>query len=79
MIKLQNYPYNYADSSNSEINNSSSNADEAGKTDALANLWFRMFNSAAKSPRSSASNLKKNKKNDFPNKLSLFLKVNPDK
>ena len=36
-----------------------------------------MFNSAAESPHILASNFKK--KNDFPNKLSLFLKVNPDK
>ena len=66
--EIQNYLYNYVDSSNSE-NDNSSNADQAGETDALANLWFKMFNLA--------SNFQK--RNDFPNKLSLFLKVNPDK
>ena len=74
--KIQNYPYNYADSNNSE-NNSSSDTDQASKRDASANLWIKMFNSAAESPHILASNFKK--KNDFPNKLSLLLKVNPDK
>ena len=75
--EIQNYPYNYVDSSNSENDNSRSDADQAGKTDALANLWFKMLNSAAKSPDILASNFQN--KNDFANKLFLFLKVNPDK
>ena len=75
--EIQNYLYNYVNSSNSENDNSSSDADQAGKTDALANLWFKMFNSAAKSPHILASNFQN--KNDFANKLFLFLKVNPDK
>ena len=69
--------YNYVDLSNSENDNSSSDADQDGERDALATLWFKMFNSAAKSPHILASNFEK--ENDFPNKLSLFLKVNPDK
>ena len=36
-----------------------------------------MFNLAVKSPHILALNFQK--KNDFQNKLSLFLKVNPDK
>ena len=57
--KIQNYPYNYFDSSDSENYNSSSNADQAGETDTLANLWYKMFKSAAKSPHILASNFQK--------------------
>ena len=45
--------------------------------DTLACLWFKMFNLTAESPHILSSNFKK--KNDFPNKLSIFLNVNPDK
>ena len=75
--EIQNYLYNYVDLSNSENDNSRSDADQAGKTDALANLWLKIFNSAAKSPHILPSNFQK--QNDFPNILSLSLKVNPDK
>ena len=57
--------------------NSSRDTDQASERDALANLWIKMFNSAAESLYILASNFKK--KNNFPNKLSLFLKVNPNK